>query len=190
MNKKKEDDLTPREITEKSISWWLLQLSPSQVWKLVLLTFSALAIAFNFGAWMAGTNIPFFRDLPWFPSIVSEPNKQLWLTMDDVDLVGQSQFNHYRLIIRVNGNAYSYPSRSIFMSRIDSPPKESFPLPVDIDTFDVSFEGILESDSKLISETVVRVDSFPFHAEYSLHEATNNMWSNVSAKVRFSIAER
>lgn len=99
--------------------------------------------------------------------------EQRWLRIRGVEgLDGRRA----RLVARVNGRAYSYPSRAVWSHLGPGMPVEDFPLPVDVKVYDISFELLtLAPDNQFRqfqSQEVISVKSWPFEAEYKIFAVT------------------
>ena len=121
---------------------------------------------------------------------------QKWLTIQDIESNILGPIN-YQLIIKVNGRAYSYPSRRLFMtSDIENTPRESFPLPIGTDHYSISFEAIYVpvgsplSDGRpnLVSEEVISAKQYPYDGTYFLMKAEDT-WTSERIIVRFSVTD-
>lgn len=149
----------------------------------------ALITAF---AGLAAVLIPnFFNNQP------DESVTQRWITVESVTFLEQtSRPVNFRLIIRANGQAYSYPSRRAFMTSGAQMPRESFPIPAGSESVDVSFEifylGIREiiTDMRpqLTSEEVIEVSEFPYRGRYMLREVVGMWIARPSVVVEFTVS--
>ena len=99
--------------------------------------------------------------------------EQRWLRIRGVEGLDGSRA---RLVARVNGRAYSYPSRAVWSRLGPGMPVEDFPLPVDAKAYDISFELLtLAPDNQFKqfqSQEVISVKSWPFEAEYKIFAVT------------------
>ena len=99
--------------------------------------------------------------------------EQRWLRIRGVEGLDGART---RLVARVNGRAYSYPSRAVWSRLGAGMPTEDFPLPIDARTYEISFELLtLSSDGQFRqfqSQEVVTVKTWPFEAEYKIFAVT------------------
>ena len=99
--------------------------------------------------------------------------EQRWLRIRGVEGLDGSRA---RLVARVNGRAYSYPSRAVWSRLGPGMPVEDFPLPVDVKAYDLSFELLaLASNNEFRqfqSQEVISVKSWPFESEYKIFAVT------------------
>lgn len=83
-----------------------------------------------------------------------------------------------RLVARVNGRAYSYPSRVVWALLGSGIPTEDFPLPVGVQSYELSFELLTLSAGnqyrQFQSQEVVSVRSWPYEGEYKIFAVTND----------------
>jgi len=97
--------------------------------------------------------------------------EQRWLRIRGVAGLDGS---HARVIIRVNGRAYSYPSRIPWNRLGPGMSPEEFPLEIDAKTYEVSFELLVvagEQFRRYQSQEVIAVRSLPFEGEYKIQAA-------------------
>jgi hypothetical protein len=103
----------------------------------------------------------------------SSLGEQRWLRIRGVEGLDGSRA---RLVARVNGRAYSYPSRAVWSRLGPGMPVEDFPLPVDAKAYDISFELLtLAPDNQFRqfqSQEVISVKSWPFESEYKIFALT------------------
>jgi hypothetical protein len=99
--------------------------------------------------------------------------EQRWLRIRGIEGLDGTRA---RLIARVNGRAYSYPSRAVWSGLGAGMPTEEFPLPIDTKTYDISFELLTLSDDNQFeqfqSQEVISVKTWPFEAEYKIFAVT------------------
>lgn len=99
--------------------------------------------------------------------------QQRWLRIRGVEGLDGSKA---RLVARVNGRAYSYPSRAVWSRLGPGMPVEDFPLPIDTKAYDMSFELLtLAPDGQFKqfqSQEVISVKSWPFESEYKIFAVT------------------
>lgn len=109
-----------------------------------------------------------------------QKHEQRWLRIRGVD--GLSGVNA-RLVARVNSRAYSYPSRVVWAKLGQGMPTEDFPLPVDVQVYEVSFELLtLSPDNQyrqFQSQEVISVRSFPHEGEYKIFAVTTGPTGSV-----------
>jgi len=105
---------------------------------------------------------------------------QRWLRLLGVE--GLEGFNA-RIIIRVNGMAYSYPSQAVWSQVGLGISTEDFPLPVGENAYRVSFEILsLSEDAKFKqfqSQEVIHVDTWPYQGSYRIFGITTSEWGTV-----------
>jgi hypothetical protein len=103
----------------------------------------------------------------------SSVGEQRWLRIRGVMGLDGSRA---RLVARVNGRAYSYPSRAVWSRLGPDMPVEDFPLPIDTKAYDISFELLtLAPDGQFKqfqSQEVISVKSWPFESEYKIFSLT------------------
>lgn len=103
----------------------------------------------------------------------SSVGEQRWLRIRGVEGLDG---NRARLVARVNGRAYSYPSRAVWSRLGPGMPVEDFPLPIDTKAYDISFELLtLAPDGEFKqfqSQEVISVKSWPFESEYKIFAVT------------------
>lgn len=88
-----------------------------------------------------------------------------------------------RIIARVNGFAFSYPSRTIWTEARPVLPTESFPLPSSKDGYRVSFE-ILSLDregefKQFTNQEVLDIRNFPTDSSYKIFGISQEQWGTV-----------
>jgi hypothetical protein len=98
---------------------------------------------------------------------------QRWLRIRGVEGLDGSRA---RLVARVNGHAYSYPSRAVWSRLGPGMPEEDFPLPMDVKAYDISFELLTLAPNnefrQFQSQEVISVRSWPFESEYKIFALT------------------
>jgi hypothetical protein len=103
----------------------------------------------------------------------SSVGEQRWLRIRGVEGLDGSRA---RLVARVNGRAYSYPSRAVWSRLGPGMAVEDFPLPIDTKAYDISFELLtLAPDGQFKqfqSQEVISVKSWPFESEYKIFALT------------------
>ncbi len=97
---------------------------------------------------------------------------QAWIRIKGVELDETILGTKVRVVIKVDGNAYSYPSRAVWAKVSPHMSMEEFPLPVGKKEYRVSFE-MFQIDDRGESEhyqsrEIVTVREFPFESEYKL----------------------
>jgi hypothetical protein len=80
-----------------------------------------------------------------------------------------------RIILEVNGQAYSYPSRAIWAIVSSNMSQESFPLPQGASSFSVHLAGFFDSagDIRTLNTQEVQINALsalPVQREFSLHQ--------------------
>jgi hypothetical protein len=99
--------------------------------------------------------------------------QQRWLRIRGIEGLDG---NRARLVVRVNGRAYSYPSRTVWSRLGPGMPVEDFPLPVDAKAYDISFElltlALNNQFRQFQSQEVISVKSWPFESEYKIYAVT------------------
>jgi hypothetical protein len=109
-----------------------------------------------------------------------QKHEQRWLRIRGVDGLDGT---NARLVARVNGRAYSYPSRAVWAKIGQGMPTEDFPLPVDVQVYEVSFELLtLSPDNQyqqFQSQEVVSVRSWPHEGEYKIFAVTTGTTGSV-----------
>jgi hypothetical protein len=98
--------------------------------------------------------------------------EQHWLRVRSVTGLDGSRA---RVIVRVNGRAYSYPSRIPWNRLGPGMSPEEFPLPIDARTYEVSFELLISAGDNQFrryqSQEVIAVRWWPFEGEYKIQAA-------------------
>ncbi|MGH8521265.1 MAG: hypothetical protein ACREU9_07610 [Gammaproteobacteria bacterium] len=119
----------------------------------------------------------------------SSVGEQRWLRIRGVEGLDGSRA---RLVARVNGRAYSYPSRAVWSRLGPGMPVEDFPLPIDTKAYDISFELLtLAPDSQFRqfqSQEVISVRSF--ESEYKIFAITIEQAGTVRAALPPSTSVR
>ncbi len=103
----------------------------------------------------------------------AKAGKQRWLRIKGIEGLDGVRA---RLVARVNGRAYSYPSRAMWSMLGPRMPAEDFALPIDAETFDISFELLtLTEDNQLKQlhgQETQSVTSWPYEGEYRIKAVT------------------
>jgi len=136
--------------------------------------------------------------------------KQAWLTVKRIEFfqpfeeqeIPREGLSRGRLVVHVSGISYSYPSKTLytFLSQDGYYAEESFPLPITLTTFAVSFELLsipqdpLRSGkffSTATSTQVDRVKSLPYSGEYELKHVTpdGSRQMYMAARIYYEIRE-
>jgi hypothetical protein len=109
-------------------------------------------------------------------------NEQRWLRIRGIDGLAGSRA---RVVARVNGKAYSYPSRAVWAMLGPGMTPEDFPLPIGAQIYDISFELLtLSADNQyrqFQSQEVVSVRSWPHEGEYKILAVTADQAGSVRA---------
>lgn len=107
---------------------------------------------------------------------------QRWLKVTGIE--GASGIRG-RIIVRVNGRAFSYPSRTVWAQLGKGMGYEEFPLPMDSEFYNVSFELLARTpDDKFkqyTSQEVRRINSWPFSDTYEINVVSNDQWGSTRA---------
>jgi len=107
----------------------------------------------------------------------SDPVPGHWhtMTVDQVTYTNAEPKTAIRLVLEINGQAYSYPSRTLWSDIGGNISPESFPLPPSPSGYKVHFEAYLrhpDGTIKLLQSQVldsVPESSIPFAGSYQLH---------------------
>jgi hypothetical protein len=116
-----------------------------------------------------------YKHLQEIATANSSQASQRWVRLTGLEgLDGKSA----RIVLRINGRAVSYPSRTVWTQARPNLPIEEFPLPLSTSAYELSFE-ILTVDQtsgeyrEFKSQEVVTVAQFPFRSTYRAFAITS-----------------
>ena len=108
---------------------------------------------------------------------VKNKPKQRWLTLTDLQGLRSLRV---RIVVKVNGTRFSYPSNVIWAQNNGTMATEKFPLPLSEDGYQLSFELFsLDDNDKFEQHTsteVILVESFPSDLSYKIFTVTKAQW--------------
>lgn len=110
-----------------------------------------------------------YKRLQIAAAVPSQP-AQRWLQITGLDGLDGS---NARVVVRANGRAVSYPSRTVWTQVRPNLPVEEFALPYSTSPYEISFEILtVDSDTNSYreykSQEVVSVSQFPYRSVYRL----------------------